>query len=162
MFFCLPCRFYLGCHSGRQLTLQPQLVSTLMPRDLLQQNNSKWLIVCWQLLCFCFCFFFFFQGTAELNATFPPSKKVGIPGQFLCEMLRSSTIIRTCYVLITIANISMESSLNHTNNIVFIFSLLLCQIYNLLLCFCSGGRSIGNPAPHLSSINVSDVFVDAL
>lgn len=36
-------RFYLGCHSGRQLTLQPQL------------------------------------GTAELNATFPPSKKEGGP-----------------------------------------------------------------------------------
>lgn len=28
-----------------------------------------------------FVFFCFFQGTAELNATFPPSKKVGIPGQ---------------------------------------------------------------------------------
>lgn len=48
-------RFYLGCHSGRQLTLQPQL------------------------------------GTAELNATFPPSKKEGGPSEIRRHIFQVST-----------------------------------------------------------------------
>lgn len=48
-------RFYLGCHSGRQLTLQPQL------------------------------------GTAELNATFPPSKKEGSPTEIRRHIFQVSS-----------------------------------------------------------------------
>ncbi|XP_073255357.1 cullin-3-like isoform X3 [Porites lutea] len=48
-------RFYLGCHSGRQLTLQPQL------------------------------------GTAELNATFPPSKKEGGPAEIRRHIFQVSS-----------------------------------------------------------------------
>lgn len=48
-------RFYLGCHSGRQLTLQPQL------------------------------------GTAELNATFPPSKKEGGPSEIRRHIFQVSS-----------------------------------------------------------------------
>ncbi|CAH3152792.1 unnamed protein product [Porites evermanni] len=48
-------RFYLGCHSGRQLTLQPQL------------------------------------GTAELNATFPPSKKEGGPTEIRRHIFQVSS-----------------------------------------------------------------------